>query len=132
MLAYACEKRDQLVTDGYAVIPEVFGEELLQVFRDWSEDYFSQHEVEHRYRYQGSDVAVVSPARWSCGDIPTPRSGDKSERILPDPIVDQYLNDPGLQMACRTCNSKISSPPRFCSCFLSQHMGLRCTGTRIS
>ena len=99
--ADACQKRDQLVADGYTVIPEVFGEDLLQVLRDWSEDYFSRHQVDRRYRYQGSDVSVISPARWARGDIPTPRSGDKSERILSDPIVDQYLNAPGLQMACK-------------------------------
>ena len=83
MLSDTHEKRDQLVADGYTVIPGVFGEDLLQAVRDWSEDYLGEHEVEHRYRYQGSDVSVISPARWARGDIPTPRSGDESERILP-------------------------------------------------
>ena len=98
--ADACQKRDQLVADGYTVIPEVFGEDLLQVLRDWSEDYFSRHQVDRRYRYQGSAVNVFSPSRWARGDIPV---GDKSEimdRKLPDPIVDRFLYDPGLQMAC--------------------------------
>ena len=102
MVTETHEKRDQLVADGYTVIPGVFGEALLQEFRDWSEEYFGQHEVEHRYRYQGSDVSVISPARWARGDIPAPRAGDKSERILSDPIVDQFLDDPGLQMACKS------------------------------
>ena len=103
MPADAREKRDQLVADGYTVIPEVFSEELLQALRDWSEDYFSQHEVKHRYRYQRSDVSVFSPAKWARGDIATPRSGYLSEigdRMLPDPIVDRFLNDPGVQMEC--------------------------------
>ena len=50
MVTETHEKRDQLVADGYTVIPGVFGEALLQEFRDWSEEYFGQHEVEHRYR----------------------------------------------------------------------------------
>ena len=57
MVTETHEKRDQLVADGYTVIPGVFGEA---------------------------------------------RAGDKSERILSDPIVDQFLDDPGLQMACKS------------------------------
>jgi hypothetical protein len=52
MVTETHEKRDQLVADGYTVIPGVFGEALLQEFRDWSEEYFGQHEVDHRYRYR--------------------------------------------------------------------------------
>lgn len=99
----ACKDRDQLIADGYAVIPGVFGEELIQALRDWSKDYFGKHQVDSRYRYQGSAVFVVSPSRWARGDIPAIGSGDKSEimdQLLPDPIVDRFLYDPGLQMAC--------------------------------
>ena len=96
----ACKDRDQLIADGYAVIPGVFGEELIQALRDWSKDYFVKHQVDSRYRYQGSDVSVVSPSRWARGDIPATRSADKSavmERLLPDPIVERVLYYPGLQ-----------------------------------
>jgi ectoine hydroxylase-related dioxygenase (phytanoyl-CoA dioxygenase family) len=90
----AIRKRDQLVDDGYTVIPSVVDERMLDELRAWTEDYFANHDVDPKYRYQGSDIQVIPPNRWD----EQPR--ERSERVFPDPIAERFLSYPNLRAAC--------------------------------
>ncbi len=90
----ALQKRDQLVDAGYTVIPGVVGEPMLDELRAWTEDYFANHEVDPKYRYQGSDIQVIPPDRWD------ERPRELSERVFPDPIAERFLSYPDLRAAC--------------------------------
>ena len=90
----ALQKRDELVNDGYTVIPEVVGEPMLEELRAWTEKYFANHEIDPKYRYQGSDIQVTSPGRWD------ERPRELSERVFPDPIAERFLANPDLRAAC--------------------------------
>ena len=90
----ALQKRDELVNDGYTVIPNVVDEPMLEELRAWTERYFANHEVDPKYRYQGSDIQVISPGRWN------DRPRELSERVFPDPIAERYLTYSNLGAAC--------------------------------
>ena len=75
----ALQKRDQLVNDGYTVIQNVVDEPMLDELRAWTEEYFTTHDVDPKYRYQGSDIQVVPPSRWD------ERPRELSERVFPPP-----------------------------------------------
>ncbi|MDE2903912.1 MAG: phytanoyl-CoA dioxygenase family protein [Chloroflexota bacterium] len=92
--AEATEKRDQLVDEGYTVIPNVVAEPMLDELRAWTEDYFANHDVDPKYRYQGSDIQVIPPGRWD------ERPREQSDRVFPDPIAERFLAYPALRAAC--------------------------------
>jgi len=90
----ALRKRDELVDDGYTVIPGVVAEPMLDELRAWTEAYFATHDVDPKYRYQGSDIQVIPPDRWD------DRPRELSERVFPDPIAERFLAYPDLRAAC--------------------------------
>ncbi len=92
--AEALQKRDQLVAEGYTVVPDVADAALLREMRAWAEDYFARTVVDHKYRYQGSDVHVRQPSRWD------ELGKEADERMFPDPFADRVLTYPGLTAAC--------------------------------
>ena len=55
--------RAELVEQGYTIVPGVFSQDWLDEFRDWTSDYFDQHHIDRRYRFQGSAIRVYSPDR---------------------------------------------------------------------
>ncbi len=102
--AEAVEKRDQLVDDGYTVIPKVVAEPMLDELRVWTENYFATHEVDPKYRYQGSDIQVIPPDRWD------ERPRELSERVFPDPIAERFLAYPELRAACEAIHLEDLTP----------------------
>ena len=90
--ADARRRRDQLVTDGYTVVAEVFGDPLLRDLRIWTNTIFERQTVDPRFRYQGSDFHAYSPGRWAQRESRT-----DEDRSIPDPIVDRFLGDPALR-----------------------------------
>ena len=63
--AEALRKRDELIELGYAIVPGVLQNPLLDELRAWSHDVFERLPVDPKYRYQGSDIHVWTPRRWS-------------------------------------------------------------------
>ena len=90
----ALRKRDEFMDDGYTVIPNVVDEPMLEELRAWTEEYFANHQVDPKYRYQGSDIQVISPGRWD------ERPRELSERVFPDPMAERFLSYPDLRAAC--------------------------------
>ena len=64
----ARRKRNQLVSDGFTIVPGVLGDPLLSELQSWSQDVFERVPVDPRYRYQGSDIHVYTPDRWQLMD----------------------------------------------------------------
>ena len=86
--------RDELIEHGYTIVPGVFGPDWLKEFGDWTLDYFEQHPIDRRYRFQGSAIRVYSPDRWEREDAAVKNHPELKSRILPDPIADRFFRDP--------------------------------------
>lgn len=89
--------RQQLVDDGYAVIPGVMDPSLLADLQTWSSDVFDRLPVDPKYRYQGSDIHVTAPRRW---DSWSNGKFEADERRFPDPIVERIIDQPVQAAVC--------------------------------
>lgn len=78
----ALAKRQQLLRDGYCVVPGILHGELLERVRRFSDEFLDTHAVDPRYRYQGSDFHIQSEAAWSVR---------KDENRYHHPLVDELL-----------------------------------------
>ena len=87
--------RQQLVDDGYTVIPGVMPADLLDDLCVWSQDIFDRLPVDPKFRFQGSDIHVATPRSW-----PADRRAD--ERRLADPIVERIIDQPQQLDVCRS------------------------------
>ena len=92
----AITKRDELVELGYTVVPEVFDETFLEELRVWSDDIFERLPVDPKFRYQGSDIHVVTERHWK-----TLEDQSVTEKRFSDAIVERILDYPGQLEACR-------------------------------
>jgi hypothetical protein len=90
----AHRKRDQLVQDGFAIVPSVLGDPLLSAMQSWSQDVFERVPVDPRYRYQGSDIHVYTESRWPLMDRKA------THQHFSDPIVQKFLDLPPQKQAC--------------------------------
>ena len=101
----ALTRRKQLLTDGYTVVPQVFEQPVLEYFKRWTTRYFAKHGSDPRFRYQGSDIKVYSPACWATG-MPRrtllARADGPShlKRIFPDAMATQFVTSASLRTAC--------------------------------
>ena len=68
--------------------------QLLEQLRAWSTKLFGRVKVDSKYRYQGSDMHVCTPQKWS----ELARQAD--DRIFPDPIASKILKQPGQSEVC--------------------------------
>ena len=97
--------RDQLLTEGYTVVPQVFEQPNLALFSQWTARYFERHGNDPRFRYQGSDIKVYSPAYWAMGtvrrnilDLKDPHT--HLNRRIPDALATRFVSEPRLRHAC--------------------------------
>lgn len=58
--AEACAKRDQLLRDGYCVIPGILTGDALDRIRKFTNNFLDTHPVESRFRFQGSDFPIIN------------------------------------------------------------------------
>ena len=91
--ADALRCRQQLVDDGYTIIPGVMSADLLTDLRNWSDDVFDRLPVNPKFRYQGSDIQVATARSW-----PADRVAD--ERRFADPIVERIIDQPHQLAVC--------------------------------
>ena len=57
-------KRDQLVRDGFCVVPGVLHGAFLEELRAWTDNLLDTHPVPEKLKYQGSDFHVMSERRF--------------------------------------------------------------------
>ncbi|MBT3344980.1 MAG: hypothetical protein HN712_11850 [Gemmatimonadetes bacterium] len=90
----ARQKRDQLVRDGFAIVPGILGDPLLSQLQRWSQEVFEAVPVDPRYQYQGSDIHVYTESHWQQMDR------EPDHRQFPAPIVEQLLNHEPQKQVC--------------------------------
>lgn len=89
--AEALTKREELLRDGFCVIPGVLTGALLERVRRFTDDFLDAHEVDPRHRYQGSDFHIQAERTWA-------KQQDPSR--YHDPLVDELLDLPAARQAC--------------------------------
>lgn len=89
--AEARTKREQLLRDGFCVIPGVLTGALLERVRRFTDDFLDAHAVDPRHRYQGSDFHIQAERTWS-------KQLDPSR--YHDPMVDEILDLPAARQVC--------------------------------
>ena len=91
----AIQKREELVSLGYTVVPGVLAESFLEELRIWSDEIFERLPVDPKFRYQGSDISVVTQRYWKTLDDQT-----VTEKRFGHPIVERILDYPAQLEAC--------------------------------
>jgi hypothetical protein len=81
------QKRDELITLGYTVVPNILSQPFLDELRVWSKQVFDKVPVDSKYRYQGSDIHVSTQRRWDKLDNP-----ERTIQRFPDPIIDRLVD----------------------------------------
>ncbi len=89
----ALQKRDQLVNDGFCIVPGVLRGEQLEEVRAFSDDLLDRRKVDPKHRYQGSDFHVGAMRLQG-----TPRAVHCAEF---SPIVDRLIDIPEAWEVCR-------------------------------
>lgn len=88
----ALQKREQLVRDGFCVIPGVLHGEFLHELQDWSDALLASTPVDPKYKYQGSDIHVATERRAAKGHL--------HARQIADPMIDRLVDWPLAWEAC--------------------------------
>lgn len=85
--------RQQLVDDGYTILPGIMPDDLLNDLRTWSDEVFDRLPVDPKFRYQGSDMHVATERSWPADRVP-------DERRFADPIVERIIDQPQQLAVC--------------------------------
>jgi ectoine hydroxylase-related dioxygenase (phytanoyl-CoA dioxygenase family) len=88
------QKRDELIELGYTIVPGVMQDPFLSEVREWTDAVMDRVEVDPKFRYQGSDVQIMTPERW-------PESRERTDRNFPDAFVERISELPEAKQICR-------------------------------
>jgi ectoine hydroxylase-related dioxygenase (phytanoyl-CoA dioxygenase family) len=88
----ALEKREQLIDDGFCVVPGVLHGEMLERVRRYTADFLATHAVDPKHRFQGSDFHIQAERTWD-------KQQDANRHHAP--IVDEILDLPEALAACQ-------------------------------
>ncbi|MEJ7807328.1 MAG: hypothetical protein WKG03_15570 [Telluria sp.] len=80
-------KRDQLVKDGFCVVPAVLHGAFLEELQGWTDNLMDTHPVPDKLKYQGSDFHVTSERRFQERGLLHPNA-------LHDEIIDRLIDWP--------------------------------------
>ena len=86
--------RDQLVEQGYAIVPGLLADPLLGELQHWSQQVFDTMPVDPKYRYQGSDIHVYAPRIWEKMDA------EPDQKHFADPIVEKIIDYAPQKQVC--------------------------------
>lgn len=89
----ATQKRGELIELGYTIVPGVMADPFLSEVRNWTDEVMDRVEVDPRFRYQGSDVQIMTPERW-------PKDREQTDRNYPDPFVERVVDLPEALQIC--------------------------------
>ena len=87
----AVRKRDELIRDGFCVVPGVLQGAMLDKVRDFVAQFLDSHLVDPKFRYQGSDHHIMAERVWS---------ERKEPQRHHSPVVDELLDLAPVQVAC--------------------------------
>ena len=87
----AAEKREQLLRDGFCVVPGVLQGAMLERVQQFTDEFLDTHEVDPRHRYQGSDFHIQAERTWATQQDPNRYHA---------PLVDDLLDLPAARQAC--------------------------------
>src|SRR5689334_17305666 len=89
--ADALQKRNQLIEDGFCVVPGILHGAMLEKVRQFTDEFLDTHPVDPKYRYQGSDFHIQAERTWV--KQPEPNRYHAS-------LVDELLDLPEARVAC--------------------------------
>ncbi|MCX6045941.1 MAG: phytanoyl-CoA dioxygenase family protein [Chloroflexi bacterium] len=87
----AIQKRNQLMDDGFCVVPGILQGELLERVRSFTYDFLNTHATDPKHRYQGSDFHIQAERTWAQHQDPSRYHA---------PLVDEILDLPEALAAC--------------------------------
>ena len=91
----ASHKRNQLVVQGFSIVPNVMPKSLLNQLCVWSDNILDHVTVDHKIRYQGSDIFVYTERLWVEVDR------DTRPNHFPAPLAENIIEIPDQKDACR-------------------------------
>lgn len=94
-------KRDQLLQDGYCILPGILQGDELRKTQEFTDEFLDSHPVAHRFRFQGSDFPIINEA--AVNNIlsgKTALSEDLERRPHFSPIADRLLEHPQQAQVC--------------------------------
>ena len=99
------KKREELITWGYTVVPNILSPDFMDELRVWSDNVFAKVPVDPKYRYQGSDIHVSTQRRWETLENP-----ERTNQRFPDPIIDRLVDWEPAWEACRNMGLEHEKP----------------------
>ncbi|MAG85373.1 hypothetical protein CMK10_14570 [Candidatus Poribacteria bacterium] len=91
----ALKKRNELVKLGFTIVPSVMPKPFLNQLQIWSEDIFRRVTIDHKIRYQGSDIFVHTERQWGALN----RAPEKNR--FPDLLAEKIIDMPYQREVCR-------------------------------
>ncbi len=87
----AVQKRNQLIDDGFCVVPGILHGEMLARVRSFTDNFLDTHAIDPKHRYQGSDFHIQAERTWV---------QQQDANRYHASIVDEILDLPEAQAAC--------------------------------
>ena len=94
-------KRDDLIRDGYCVIPGILTGEALTRAQEFTEQFLDTHVVPRRFRFQGSDFPLINEVRVNqilSGEVPL--ADRKEKRPYFTSLTDELLDNERQAQVC--------------------------------
>ena len=63
--AAAVQKRNQLIDDGFCVVPGILQGDMLARVRSFTDNFLDTHAIDPKHRYQGSDFHIQAERTWA-------------------------------------------------------------------
>lgn len=107
----ARQKRDQLIEDGFCVVPGILQGEMLEKVRRFTNVFLDTHAVDPKHRYQGSDFHIQAERTWAKQQDPNRHHAAIVDEILDLPAALQACAELGLEGLSDTGGIIILSKP---------------------
>ena len=91
-------KRNELLDQGFTIVPGMMPESLVKELRNWSDVHLPKIKIDHRIRYQGSDIFVFTERHWEKSKGKPMMSNHPHFR---DPIAEKVIDMPSQLEVCR-------------------------------
>ncbi len=99
----ARQKQDQLLQDGYCVVPGVLTGDALAQAQAFTDEFLDTHVPHRRFRFQGSDFPLINAVRVNqilSGAVPLTDPAGKRSRPYFTPLTDALLNEERQTQVC--------------------------------
>jgi len=79
---------------GFTIVPEVMPESLVQQLGIWSDDILNRVTIDHKIRYQGSDIFIYTEHLWAEADK------EVKSNHFPDSLAEKIIDLPRQKEVC--------------------------------